>query len=77
MAGVREHTELDVWKLCDALRCRVREVIDRPAFGRHPKLREQLEEAAESPCPNIAEGFGRFYPRDNALPHCLIAQLPH
>lgn len=66
MPGVRDHTELDVWKLCDDLRCRVRDVVDRPGFARHRKLRDQLEEAAESPCPNIGEGFSRYFPRDNA-----------
>ena len=59
MAGVREHTELDAWKLSDDLATRIREVIDRPAFGRHPALREQIEDAAESPPANIAEGFDR------------------
>jgi four helix bundle protein len=66
MAGVRDHTELDVWKLSDELRGRIREVVDRPGFVRHNKLRTQLEEAAESPCPNIAEGFARYLPKDNA-----------
>ena len=66
MAGVREHTELTVWKLCNELRERVRPIVDRAAFGRYLKLREQLEEAAESPCPNIGEGFTRYFPRDNA-----------
>ena len=66
MAGVREHTELTVWKLCDELRERVRPIVDRAAFGRYPKLREQIDEAAESPCPNIGEGFSRYFPRDNA-----------
>ena len=66
MAGVREHTELTVWKLCNELRERIRPIVDRAAFGRYPKLREQLDEAAESPCPNIGEGFTRYFPRDNA-----------
>ncbi len=66
MAGVRDHTQLDVWKLCDELRERVRPVIDRPAFAAHSTLRSQLEEAAEGPCPHIAEGFARYLPRDNA-----------
>ena len=66
MAGVRDHTELDAWKLADELRCRIREVVDRPGFGRFPKLRIQLEEAAEAPCPNLGEGFTRYYPSENA-----------
>ena len=66
MSGVRDHTELDVWKLSDELRCRIRDVVDRPGFGRYPKLRAQLEEAAEAPCPVLAEGFTRYYPTENA-----------
>jgi four helix bundle protein len=66
MAGLRDHTEFDVWKICDELRMRVRSIVDRPVFRRYPKLREQLSEAAESPCPNIAEGFSRYLPRDFA-----------
>ena len=66
MTGVRDHTELDVWNLCDELCRQISDVIERPGFASHRKLREQIEEAAESPCPNIAEGFARYFPRDNA-----------
>ena len=37
-----------------------------PEFGRDPDLRRQIKRASESPCPNIAEGFSRYHPRDNA-----------
>jgi four helix bundle protein len=66
MAGVRTPTELDVYKLSDELARRVREVVDRAPFRRHQKLRQQMEEAAESPCSNIEEGFSRYLPLDNA-----------
>jgi four helix bundle protein len=66
MAGVRDHAEFDVYKLCDEVRRRVRTLVARPAFRRELKLRDQLSQAAESPCPNIAEGFSRYYPRDFA-----------
>jgi four helix bundle protein len=62
---VRDHTELDVWKLCDELSDRVHQVTGRPTFT-DEKLRNQLNEAADSPCPNVGEGFSRYYPRDNA-----------
>jgi four helix bundle protein len=62
---MRDHTELDAWKLCDELRERVYEITSRPTF-RDLKLKQQLDEAVDSPCPNIGEGFSRFYPRDNA-----------
>jgi four helix bundle protein len=66
MAGVKDHTALDAWVLSDQLRDSVDRTIQRAVFNDRPKLREQLREAAESPCPNIAEGFSRFYPRDFA-----------
>ena len=62
---VRDHTDLDVWKLCDELSDRVHEITARPTFT-DETLRGQLNEAADSPCPNVGEGFSRYYPRDNA-----------
>ena len=66
MAGARDYTELEVWQLCDELCERMRPVVDRPALDRWPDLRTQLDRASESLAPSIAEGFARFYPRDNA-----------
>jgi four helix bundle protein len=66
MAGVRDHEELVVYQLSDELRRRVRAIVARPVFARDFNLRNQLSDAAESPCPNIAEGFSRYFPRDNA-----------
>ena len=65
MAGVRDHSELECYRLCDELSRRVHEITARPTFT-DEDLRLQLNEAADSPCPNIGEGFSRFYPRDNA-----------
>ncbi|MGE5835043.1 MAG: four helix bundle protein [Acidobacteriota bacterium] len=65
LRDMRDHTDLDAWKLCDELRERVQEITARPTF-RDLKLKEQLDEAVDSPCPNVGEGFSRYYPRDNA-----------
>lgn len=65
-AGVRDYRELDVWKLCDDLRVKVEIILQRPSFREHEKLHDQLEEAVERLCPNIAEGFSRYFPRENA-----------
>ncbi len=62
---VRDHTDLDLWKLCDQLSDRVHQITGRPTFM-DEKLKSQLNEAADSPCPNVGEGFSRYYPRDNA-----------
>ncbi len=64
MAGISDHREFDVWKLSDQVRLLVRPITERGCFRRKPRLRDQLEEAAESPCPLIAEGFARFYPKE-------------
>lgn len=66
MAGVRDHSELDAWKLSDEVQVEVERLTNSPAFNRYPRLKDQLQRAAESPCPNIAEGFSRYYPRDFA-----------
>lgn len=67
MAGVRDHTELVAWKLSDELRERVRPILARPALRRDDfALWDQINRAVSSPCPNLAEGFSRYYPRDFA-----------
>ena len=66
MAGVRDHTELDAWKLSDAVQKEVERITSSPSFNRYPRLKDQMQRASESPCPNIAEGFSRYYPREIA-----------
>jgi four helix bundle protein len=66
MAGVRSHTELDAWKLADELRTEVNRLIALRPLRFRPKLIEQLLDASESACSNLAEGFSRFYPKDHA-----------
>ena len=66
MAGVRDHSELVVWQLSDQFRERVGPVVSKPALQANAWLCQQLTKAAESPCPNIAEGFSRYHPRENA-----------
>jgi four helix bundle protein len=66
MAGIRDHKDLDVYKLSDGFRRVVRRLTRKAVFRSHQRLASQLTEAAESPCPNLAEGFSRYYPRENA-----------
>ena len=66
MAGVRDHSELHVWKLSDEMRSCVREWLSKPGFRRDVELHDQLKTAADSACTNIAEGFSRYHPRDFA-----------
>lgn len=73
MAGVRDHTELDVWQLGDELRELVDELTDRVPFREDRELHDQLRRAVNGVCPNIAEGFSRYYPREFA-PFVRIAR---
>ena len=58
MPVARHFQQLTVWLLADELRSEVLKVTSRPEFLRDLKLRMQTEDAIESACRNIAEGFG-------------------
>lgn len=57
MAGARHFSELIVWQLSDR-RVEVLQITTRPCVQRDFKLRAQLDDAIDSVCRNIAEGFG-------------------
>ena len=57
MAGATHFTELIVWRLADALRQETTRLTKRPSYTRNYRLREQTDDAADSVCRNIAEGF--------------------
>src|SRR3970282_664521 len=58
MAGARHFERLIIWQLADALRVEVLRLTARRGFPRDFKLRSQGEDAANSVCRNISEGFG-------------------
>jgi four helix bundle protein len=58
MAGARHYTQLRVWKLADELRGEVFALTARPKFARDFKAQQQVDDAINSVCRNIAEGFG-------------------
>jgi len=58
VAGARHFSELIVWQLSDRLRVEVLQITKRPCVQRDFKLRAQLDDAIDSVCRNIAEGFG-------------------
>jgi four helix bundle protein len=65
MTGFRDHSEFDAWKLCAELEKKVHQITGRTRF-RDVGLKDQLNRAVEAPCPNIGEGFSRYYPLENA-----------
>jgi four helix bundle protein len=59
----RHYSELDAWQLANELKLRVYGLTDSGSVTRDFKFRDQLREAAASGPSNIAEGFGRYKPR--------------
>ena len=57
MAGATRHEELIAWQLADQIRVHVFDLTKREGFRKDLKLRSQTEDAANSVCRNIAEGF--------------------
>ena len=57
MPIARHFTELIIWQLGDELRQQVFALTKNRPFAADLKLRSQLDDAAESVCRNIAEGF--------------------
>lgn len=58
MAGARHFTQLVCWQLADALRVEVLAFTRQDAFRRDLRHKSQTEDAIDSVCRNIAEGFG-------------------
>lgn len=58
MRGARHFSELTVWQLADELRIETLKLTGRPAFARNLKAQTQADDAVNSVCRNIAEGFG-------------------
>ena len=67
MAGARAYTELDAWKLANQLKLGVYALIRAGEVQQRDfEFRDQIRNAAASAPRNIAEGFGRYVPRDFA-----------
>jgi four helix bundle protein len=64
LVGVRSFTDLDAWRLSNELKLGVYALL-RSSESRHDvEFRRQLRNAAASAPRNIAEGFGRYHPRE-------------
>jgi four helix bundle protein len=58
MAGARHYKELIAWQLADEIRIETFKLTRRELFARDFKHQRQTEDAVDSVCRNIAEGFG-------------------
>jgi four helix bundle protein len=64
VTAAQRYEDLVCWQLADELR---REVFALTATGQASKdfkFRDQIRDSASSPCRDIAEGFGRYWPAD-------------
>jgi four helix bundle protein len=66
MAGARRFTELAAWQRAYEVQILSEELLRLPNVKRNFKFRDQLSDASSSAARNIAEGFGRYRPRENA-----------
>ena len=64
--ATRSFTQLDVWKKADDVTNRIYDITER--FPQHQlySMTSQMQRSAYSVPANIAEGFGRMYPKDKA-----------
>jgi four helix bundle protein len=62
--GARSFSDLDVWQLANELKLGVYELLHKPVVHRDLDFRDQMQDSARSAPRNIAEGFGRYLPRE-------------
>ena len=66
MATAKHHEDLVAWQLSEKLRQLVVALTARSEVRRHVRFCDQILRSTESAPSNIAEGFGRFKPREFA-----------
>jgi four helix bundle protein len=54
----RHYSQLIVWQLAEEIRIEVFKLTAKPRFAADLKAKRQVDDAANSVCRNIAEGFG-------------------
>ena len=62
--GARTFRELDAWKLSNELKVGIYALLRHEAVARDSGFCDQLTRAAASTTANIAEGLGRYNPRE-------------
>ncbi len=69
---IRSFTELIAWRKARSVRSAIRELVKEWPEGEKRRLTDQIIRSSRGPCSHIAEGFGRFYDKENAR-FCRIA----
>jgi four helix bundle protein len=62
--GAHTFKELEVWQLANTLKLEVYGLLKKATVQRDLAYRDQIRNAAASAPRNIAEGFGRYLPRE-------------
>ena len=62
--GVSRFEDLEVWQLADAVEQEVLAFTATGPASRDFAYRDQIRDSARSAPANIAEGFGRYYPKE-------------
>jgi four helix bundle protein len=66
MAGVRRYEDLEAWQIADELKREVYALTETGPASTDFDFCQHIRSSAASATKNIAEGFGRFRPADNA-----------
>jgi four helix bundle protein len=66
MPGVKRYEDLEAWQIADELKREVYALTESGSAARDFKFWNQIRDSAASSTKNIAEGFGRFRPAENA-----------
>jgi four helix bundle protein len=66
MASARRYQDLKAWQHAAQLREGVMAITARSPLSNDRHICDQLRRAAQSACANLAEGFGRYGPREFA-----------
>ncbi len=64
--GVRRYQDLECWQLANELKKRVYALCRRPEVAKDVKFCDQMRDSARGGPRAIAEGFGRFRPKEFA-----------
>jgi four helix bundle protein len=66
MTTIKNPEELVAWQLASDLKKRVYQILKRPRVARDLRFCDQIRRSARSAPANLAEGLGRYRPKDNA-----------
>jgi len=66
MQSAKRYQDLVCWQLADELEQLVHALTETGPVARDFKFRDQIRDSSSSATRNMAEGFGRYWPREHA-----------